>query len=300
MDYCDIISVEQKEEREEKQEKGAAFSTDTTTLYLNEIGRIPVLSGEEEYEIAKKAASGDEEARSRLVEANLRLSVMVAKHFLGRGLEFMDLVQEGNIGLMQAARKFDPEKGYRFSSYAVPSIRSAITRALGEQGSEIRIPTYVLETQRAVMSAERELEEMLGRTPRPFEIASRLHMEEKKVIDILTLPTVTCSIDRSVGEAGDAALGDFIADTGSLQPEEEMIEGDMQALVMRSLQELEPREKEVVICRFGLFGCKKQTLQELADRRSVTRERIRQIENAAIKKLKEALKGFDVNYFFAS
>ena len=259
---------------------------DPVRAYLKEIGRIPLLTLEQEQDLAKRMSEGDTVARDQMVEANLRLVVSVAKHYVGRGLLFLDLIQEGNVGLIKAVEKFDYTKGYKFSTYATWWIRQSISRAIADQARTIRIPVHMVETINRVARMSRQLTQELGREATPEEIAKRLDMSPEKVSEIQKLSMEPVSLETPVGEEDDSHLGDFIPDG----EEDEPVEMASRTILSEQLQEvmdtLSPREAEVLRLRFGLDDGKPRTLEEVGKEFDVTRERIRQIEAKALRKLR--------------
>lgn len=263
-------------------------SDDSVRMYLREIGRIPLLSTEEEIRLAKRIEAGDENAKRKLAEANLRLVVSIAKKYIGRGLTLLDLIQEGNTGLLRAVEKFDYHKGYKFSTYATWWIRQAITRAIADQARTIRIPVHMVETINKLIRVQRQLVQDLGREPLPEEIASEMGIAVDKVEHIIKISQETVSLEAPVGEEEDSKLGDFIEDKISLSPEENAIYQLMKTHVGGSLEFLAPREQKILKMRFGLEdGGRTHTLEEVGKEFGVTRERIRQIEAKALQKLKK-------------
>jgi len=268
------------------------ISDDSVRMYLREIGRIPLLKTEEEIRLAKKIEAGDENAKRKLAEANLRLVVSIAKKYIGRGLSLLDLIQEGNTGLLRAVEKFDYHKGYKFSTYATWWIRQAITRAIADQARTIRIPVHMVETINKLIRVQRQLVQDLGREPLPEEIAAELQIPVEKVEHIIKISQETVSLEAPVGEEEDSRLGDFIEDKISLSPEENAIYQLMKGHVTGSLSILSPREQKILKMRFGLDenvgkAGRTHTLEEVGKEFGVTRERIRQIEAKALQKLKK-------------
>ena len=259
---------------------------DPVRMYLKEIGRIKLLSPEEEQEIAKKMAEGDEDARKRMSEANLRLVVSIAKRYVGRGMQLLDLFQEGNLGLMKAVEKFDYTKGYKFSTYATWWIRQSITRAIADQARTIRIPVHMVETINRVLRTSHSMVQKLGREPTTDEIAQELHMDVSKVEEILKIAQEPVSLETPIGEEEDSHLGDFIQDDEASQPAEEASYTLLREQLEEVLKTLTPREEEVLRMRFGLIDGKPHTLEEVGKKFDVTRERIRQIESKALRKLR--------------
>ncbi len=259
---------------------------DPVRMYLKEIGRIKLLTPEEEQEIAKKMAEGDEDARKRMSEANLRLVVSIAKRYVGRGMQLLDLIQEGNLGLMKAVEKFDYTKGYKFSTYATWWIRQSITRAIADQARTIRIPVHMVETINRVLRTSHSMVQKLGREPTTKEIADELHIEESKVEEVLKIAQEPVSLETPIGEEEDSHLGDFIQDDEALQPSEEASYTLLREQLEEVLSTLTPREEQVLRMRFGLTDGKPHTLEEVGKEFDVTRERIRQIESKALRKLR--------------
>ena len=263
---------------------------DPIRMYLKEIGKIKLLSPEEELEVAKKMAEGDEQerdaARKRMSEANLRLEVSIAKRYVGRGMQLLDLIQEGNLGLMKAVEKFDYTKGYKFSTYATWWIRQSITRAIADQARTIRIPVHMVETINRVLRTSHAMVQKLGREPTTTEIAKELHMDVNKVEEILKIAQEPVSLETPIGEEEDSHLGDFIQDDEASQPSEEASYTLLREQLEEVLSTLTPREEQVLRMRFGLVDGKPHTLEEVGKEFDVTRERIRQIESKALRKLR--------------
>lgn len=259
---------------------------DPVKAYLKEIGQVPLLSTEEEQTLARAARAGDADARRRLSEANLRLVVSVAKRYAGRGLPFLDLIQEGNLGLMKAAEKFEPDRGFKFSTYATWWIRQSITRAIADQGRTIRIPVHLVEHINRVRKTAGELLRKNGREPTAEEIAVRLEMEPDRVRELLQLAQEPVSLETPVGEEEDAHLEDFIQDEEAGVPVDEAGRQLLRRELMSVLKSLTPREERVITLRFGLDDGRPRTLEELGKEFNVTRERIRQIEAKALRKLR--------------
>ncbi len=259
---------------------------DPVRMYLKEIGRISLLSTEEELELSKKIEEGDEEAKSTLAEANLRLVVSIAKRYVGRNLSFLDLIQEGNIGLMKAVDKFDSSKGYKFSTYATWWIRQAITRAIADQAKTIRVPVHMVETINKLKRVQRQLTLELDREPTEEEISKQLGIPEDKVREIIKISLDPLSLETPIGEEEDSHLGDFVADEHSLSPEEYAINEVLKDEISELLLTLTEREEQVIKLRFGLVDGTCRTLEEVGTLFGVTRERIRQIEAKALRKLR--------------
>ena len=259
---------------------------DPVRMYLKEIGKVPLLSAEEEIELAKRKADGDEAAKERLIEANLRLVVSIAKRYTGRGMSFLDLVQEGNIGLMKAVEKFDYTKGYRLSTYATWWVKQSVTRALADQSRTIRLPVHMVEAVNRIRKAQRALAVKLGREPSNEEIGKEVGMSEKRVTELMQSSGDTVSLETPVGDEDGSNLGDFVADDSNASTEEKAESVFLREEIEQMLQGLNPREREVIILRFGLESGHPLTLEEVGKRFKVTRERIRQIETAALRKLR--------------
>ncbi len=263
------------------------IADDSVRMYLREIGKIPLLTGEQEVELAKKIEKGDKNAKDKMAEANMRLVVSIAKRYIGRGLDLLDLIQEGNTGLLRAVEKFDYKKGYKFSTYATWWIRQAITRAIADQARTIRIPVHMVETINKLIRTQRRLVQELGREPLPEEIASEMEMEVEKVNHILKIKQDIVSLEAPVGEEDDSRLGDFIMDEDSVTPEEAATYQLLREHVGNVLALLSPREQKILRMRFGLEDGRSHTLEEVGQEFGVTRERIRQIEAKALAKLRK-------------
>ena len=259
---------------------------DPVRMYLKEIGKVPLLTSEEEIELAKRMELGDEEAKKKLAEANLRLVVSIAKRYVGRGMLFLDLIQEGNLGLIKAVEKFDYTKGYKFSTYATWWIRQAITRAIADQARTIRIPVHMVETINKVIRVSRQLLQELGHDPSPNEIAAEMNMPVDKVREILKIAQEPVSLETPIGEEEDSHLGDFIPDEGASEPSEAASFTLLKEQLMDVLSTLTPREEKVLKLRFGIEDGRTRTLEEVGKEFNVTRERIRQIEAKALRKLR--------------
>ena len=259
---------------------------DPVRMYLKEIGKVPLLSADEEIELAKRMEEGDEDAKKRLAEANLRLVVSIAKRYVGRGMLFLDLIQEGNLGLIKAVEKFDYRKGYKFSTYATWWIRQAITRAIADQARTIRIPVHMVETINKLIRVSRQLLQELGREPTPEEIAAEMKLPVERVREILKISQEPVSLETPIGEEEDSHLGDFIQDDEASQPSEEASYTLLREQLEEVLSTLTPREEQVLRMRFGLVDGKPHTLEEVGKEFDVTRERIRQIESKALRKLR--------------
>ena len=276
-----------EEEMNETEAMADTFSTDDPVrMYLKEIGKVPLLTPEEEQDLAKRMAEGDEEAKRRMAEANLRLVVSIAKRYVGRGMLFLDLIQEGNLGLIKAVEKFDYTKGYKFSTYATWWIRQAITRAIADQARTIRIPVHMVETINKVIRVSRQLLQELGHDPSAEEIAAEMNMPVDKVRDILKIAQEPVSLETPIGEEEDSHLGDFIPDEDASEPSEAASFSLLKEQLMEVLDTLTPREKKVLELRFGIVDGRTRTLEEVGKEFNVTRERIRQIEAKALRKLR--------------
>ena len=259
---------------------------DPVRMYLREIGKIPLLSFDEELELAKKVIDGDEEAKQKLAESNLRLVVSIAKKYVGRGMLFLDLIQEGNMGLIKAVEKFDYTKGYKFSTYATWWIRQAITRAIADQARTIRIPVHMVETINKLIRTSRHLLQQLGREPTPDEIAQEMEIPVEKVMEIQKIAQDPVSLETPIGEEDDSHLGDFIQDEDSPAPQDSAAYTLLKEQLEEVMNTLTPREAKVLKLRFGLEDGKARTLEEVGKEFDVTRERIRQIEAKALRKLR--------------
>jgi len=259
---------------------------DPVRMYLKEIGKVPLLSADEEIELAKRMEEGDVEAKKRLSEANLRLVVSIAKRYVGRGMLFLDLIQEGNLGLIKAVEKFDYRKGYKFSTYATWWIRQAITRAIADQARTIRIPVHMVETINKLIRVSRQLLQEYGREPLPEEIAKEMDISEDKVREIIKIAQEPVSLETPIGEEEDSHLGDFIPDDDAPAPAEAAAFTLLKEQLMNVLSTLTPREEMVLKLRFGLEDGRARTLEEVGREFKVTRERIRQIEAKALRKLR--------------
>jgi RNA polymerase primary sigma factor len=255
-------------------------------MYLKEIGEAPLLTREEEIELAKKIELGSEDAKRKLAESNLRLVVSVAKKYVGRGMTFLDLIQEGNVGLMKAVEKFDYTKGYKFSTYATWWIRQAVTRSIADQGRTIRVPVHMIENINKLISIEKHLVNELGRDPTPEEIAEVMDIEVEKVENIMTIAQKPVSLETPIGEEEDTELGSFIEDDLIQTPAEATAHVMLKEQLLEVLETLSSREQQVLRLRFGIDDGKTRTLEEVGKVFDVTRERIRQIESKAIRKLK--------------
>ena len=291
-EYDDLVSEDDltDEDLEITAENVDQFADDSVRLYLREIGKIPLLSNEEEVDLAYRIVKGEKKAKDKMVEANMRLVVSIAKRYSGRGLDFLDLIQEGNTGLLRAVEKFDPDKGFKFSTYATWWIRQAITRAIADQARTIRIPVHMVETINKVLRATRKLTNELNREPSVEEIAKEMGMEPEKVDYVMKIKQDIASLDATVGRDGDdedSVLGDFIEDEGRVSPEDAATAQMLKEQIAEILSSLSEREQKVVKLRFGIGGGRPHTLEEVGAEFSVTRERIRQIEAKALSKLRK-------------
>ena len=270
---------------------------DPVRMYLKEIGKVPLLSPDEEIELAKKIELGDEEAKKKLAESNLRLVVSIAKRYAGRGMQLLDLIQEGNLGLIKAVEKFDYRKGYKFSTYATWWIRQAITRAIADQARTIRVPVHMVETINKMSKMQRKLTLELGYEPSVTELAEALEMSEDKVMEIMQIAREPASLETPIGEEDDSNLGDFVADSNAVTPE-----GNVESVMLREhidalLGDLKERERQVIVLRFGLEDGHPRTLEEVGKAFNVTRERIRQIEAKALRKLRNPVRSKRIRDF---
>ena len=304
IEQSDVFPEEVEKEYEGKREdepeilhseRGSA--EDPVRMYLKEIGRIPLLSSEEEIELAKRMEMGDEEAKKKLSEANLRLTVSIAKRYSGRGMQFLDLIQEGNLGLIKAVEKFDYRKGYKFSTYATWWIRQSITRAIADQARTIRIPVHMVETINKMSKMQRKLTLEVGYEPSVTELAEALEMSEDKVMEIMQIAREPASLETPIGEEDDSNLGDFVADSNAVTPE-----GNVESVMLREhidalLGDLKERERQVIVLRFGLEDGHPRTLEEVGKEFNVTRERIRQIEAKALRKLRNPVRSKRIRDF---
>ncbi|HYN90703.1 MAG TPA: RNA polymerase sigma factor RpoD [Thermoleophilaceae bacterium] len=261
-------------------------SLDSLRLYLRSIGRVDLLTADEEVGLARRIERGDMDAKQQMIEANLRLVVSIAKGYLGRGLSFLDLIQEGSLGLIRAVEKFDYRRGYKFSTYATWWIRQAVTRAIADKARTIRIPVHMVEKLNKVVHVERQLVQEFGREPTPEEIAVELQWTGREVKDILRIAQLPVSLEKPIGEEEDSELGDFVEDDSVESPFEQASENLRRENVRRALDALPPREREVIEMRYGLSGNKARTLEEVGRAFGVTRERIRQIESKTLSKLR--------------
>ena len=302
----DLFLDEESEEEEESQLDQLDLSVpegigveDPVRMYLKEIGTVPLLTADEEMELAKRKAQGDESAKERLIEANLRLVVSIAKRYTGRGMSFLDLVQEGNLGLIKGVEKFDYTKGYKLSTYATWWIRQSVTRALADQARTIRVPVHMVETINKMSKMQRKLTLELGYEPSVAELAKALDMSEDKVMEIMQIAREPASLETPIGEEDDSNLGDFVADVNTVTPE-----GNVESVMLRDhidalLGDLKERERQVIELRFGLRDGHPRTLEEVGKEFNVTRERIRQIEAKALRKLRNPVRSKRIRDFLA-
>lgn len=273
---------------------------DPVRMYLKEIGTVPLLSAEEELRLAKRKAEGDQHAKDRLIEANLRLVVSIAKRYTGRGMSFLDLVQEGNLGLIKGVEKFNYDKGFKLSTYATWWIRQSVTRALADQARTIRVPVHMVETINRMSKMQRKLTLELGYEPSTAELALALDMSESKVLEIMQIAREPASLETPIGEEDDSNLGDFVADNNTVTPE-----ANIEAVMLREhidqlLMDLKERERQVIVLRFGLEDGHPRTLEEVGKEFNVTRERIRQIEAKALRKLRNPVRSKKIKDFLQS
>ena len=285
-DLAEIEEVTEKELNETEALADDFFTDDPVRMYLKEIGKVPLLTPEEEMELAVRVSAGDEEAKRRMTEANLRLVVSIARRYVGRGMVLLDLIQEGNLGLIKAVEKFDYTKGYKFSTYATWWIRQAITRSIADQGRTIRIPVHMVETINKTIRVSRQLLQELGHDPSAEEIAKEMGMPAEKVRDILRIAQEPVSMETPIGEEEDSHLGDFIPDEDASEPSEVASFSLLREQLEEVLDTLTPREKKVLELRFGMADGHSRTLEEVGKEFNVTRERIRQIEAKALRKLR--------------
>ena len=294
----DLAEMAEDEEEVENLELSTAdyddVSDDSVKMYLKEIGKIPLLGSEEEFELAQKVIHGSpreqKRAKDKMAESNMRLVVSIAKRYSGRGLDFLDLIQEGNTGLLRAVEKFDPDKGFKFSTYATWWIRQAITRAIADQARTIRIPVHMVETINKVLRTQRRLTQELNREPSVEEVAREMDMEVEKIEYVMKIKQDIASLDASVGRDGDddeSSLGDFIEDEEKVSPEDSAATQLLKEQLAKILKTLSEREQKIIKMRFGIGGGKSHTLEEVGAEFSVTRERIRQIEAKALSKLRK-------------
>ena len=285
--------IDEEEDDEDTINNGQYFddvSDDSVRLYLREIGKIPLLNAEEELALAQRVVTGEKKAKDKMAEANMRLVVSIAKRYSGRGLDFLDLIQEGNTGLLRAVEKFDPDKGFKFSTYATWWIRQAITRAIADQARTIRIPVHMVETINKLLRTQRRMTQELNREPTIEELGKELEMEPEKVEYVIKIKQDITSLDAGVGRDGedeDSVLGDFIEDEDGATPEESATSQLLKEQVQSVLSTLSEREQKIIKMRFGLENGKSHTLEEVGQEFAVTRERIRQIEAKALAKLRK-------------
>lgn len=290
----DLLDVEEEEADAAIDFSDAKYlddvSDDSVRLYLREIGKIPLLTAEEELNLAHRVVEGDKKAKDKMAEANMRLVVSIAKRYSGRGLDFLDLIQEGNTGLLRAVEKFDPDKGFKFSTYATWWIRQAITRAIADQARTIRIPVHMVETINKLLRTQRRMTQELNREPTMEELSAELELEPEKIEYIMKIKQDISSLDAGVGRDGDeedSVLGDFIEDEETISPEDSATNQLLKEQVQDVLSSLSDREQKIVRMRFGLDNGKSHTLEEVGQEFAVTRERIRQIEAKALAKLRK-------------
>lgn len=297
----DAFSLEEEEEEEIDLDAidflDGIGTEDPVRMYLKEIGTVPLLTAEEELRLAKRKAEGDQVAKERLIEANLRLVVSIAKRYTGRGMSFLDLVQEGNLGLIKGVEKFDYTKGYKLSTYATWWIRQSVTRALADQARTIRVPVHMVETINKMSKMQRKLTLELGYEPSVTELANALDMTEEKVMEIMQIAREPASLETPIGEEDDSNLGDFVADSNAVTPE-----GNVESVMLREhidtlLEDLKERERQVIVLRFGLEDGHPRTLEEVGKEFNVTRERIRQIEAKALRKLRNPVRSKRIRDF---
>lgn len=281
----DVVAVEDDEEMEKLMSQ--VYVDDPVKMYLKDIGKVPLLTQEQEIELAKRMAEGDEDAKRQLSESNLRLVVSIAKKYVGRGMLFLDLIQEGNFGLMKAVEKFDYTKGFKFSTYSTWWIRQSITRAIADQARTIRIPVHMFETINKQKKVTRDLFQQLGREPSVEEISKQMGIPVEKVIEIQKISQDTVSLDTPVGEEEDSTLGTFIQDENAISPADSASIMMLKEQLMEVLSTLTPREQKVIMLRYGIEDGHTRTLEDVGKEFSVTRERIRQIEAKALKKLRQ-------------
>ena len=305
VDVDDIEPIDDELEKEEEENVDldavdlleGIGTEDPVRMYLKEIGTVPLLTADEEYSLAMRKSNGDESAKQRLIEANLRLVVSIAKRYTGRGMSFLDLVQEGNLGLIKGVEKFDPEKGFKLSTYATWWIRQSVTRALADQARTIRVPVHMVETINKMSKMQRKLTLELGYEPSVKELAEHLDMTEEKVQEIMQIAREPASLETPIGEEDDSNLGDFVADSNVVTPE-----GNVESVMLREhidtlLGDLKDRERQVIVLRFGLEDGHPRTLEEVGKEFNVTRERIRQIEAKALRKLRNPVRSKRIRDF---
>ena len=293
----EVLQFDKPDKMEKMLENEGLAIDDPVRMYLKEIGKVPLLTPEEEQGLAEKIAEGDEKAKDRLVEANLRLVVSIAKRYVGKGMFFLDLIQEGTIGLMKAVEKFDYRKGYKFSTYATWWIRQAITRSIADQARTIRIPVHMVETIHKVSRYSRQMMQELGREPTAEEIGEKMGKSSEQVREIMKFSQDPVSLETPIGEEEDSHLGDFIPDDETPAPADAASAAILREVIEKELNTLSPREAHVIRLRFGLYDGRSRTLEEVGKEFDITRERIRQIEAKALRKLRHPsrarhLKGF--------
>ena len=290
--HVEVVKEDEKELELDPVELLEGVGTDDPVrMYLKEIGTIPLLTPEEEIELAKRKSAGDEEAKKKLVEANLRLVVNIAKKYTNRGLSFLDLIQEGNLGLMKGVEKFDYERGFKLSTYATWWIRQSVTRALADQARTIRVPVHMVETINRMTKIQRNLTLKLGYEPSAKEIANEMGIPESKVLEIMQISKEPTSLEAPKGEDGDGVVADTVKDESSISPEQSVENIMLKEQINVLLGDLKERERQVIILRFGLEDGRPRTLEEVGHEFNVTRERIRQIEAKALKKLRNPVRG---------
>ena len=282
----EVEQIESAEDMDKMLASEGLAVDDPVRMYLKEIGKIPLIDASREVELAEKIAEGNEKAKNELVEANLRLVVSIAKRYVGKGMFFLDLIQEGNLGLMKAVDKFDYSKGYKFSTYATWWIRQAITRAIADQARTIRIPVHMVETIHKVSRYSRQMLQELGREATPDEIGEKMGMSAEKVREIMKIAQDPVSLETPIGEEEDSHLGDFIPDEDTPSPADAVAATILREVIERELHTLTPREEHVIKLRFGLYDGRTRTLEEVGKEFDITRERIRQIEAKALRKLR--------------
>lgn len=302
----DLLLEPSDEELEEEEEKidleaidllEGVGTEDPVRMYLKEIGTVPLLSAEEELRLAKRKAEGDQKAKDRLIEANLRLVVSIAKRYTGRGMSFLDLVQEGNLGLIKGVEKFNYNKGFKLSTYATWWIRQSVTRALADQARTIRVPVHMVETINRMSKMQRKLTLELGYEPSATELAAALDMTESKVLEIMQIAREPASLETPIGEEDDSNLGDFVADNNTVTPEANVESVMLREHIDQLLMDLKERERQVIVLRFGLEDGHPRTLEEVGKEFNVTRERIRQIEAKALRKLRNPVRSKKIKDF---
>ena len=307
LDADDLLLEPTDEELEEEDEEkidldaidllDGVGTEDPVRMYLKEIGTVPLLTAEEELRLAKRKAEGDQKAKDRLIEANLRLVVSIAKRYTGRGMSFLDLVQEGNLGLIKGVEKFNYDKGFKLSTYATWWIRQSVTRALADQARTIRVPVHMVETINRMSKMQRKLTLELGYEPSAAELAEALDMTESKVLEIMQIAREPASLETPIGEEDDSNLGDFVADNNTVTPEANVESVMLREHIDQLLMDLKERERQVIVLRFGLADGHPRTLEEVGKAFNVTRERIRQIEAKALRKLRNPVRSKKIKDF---